>query len=257
MNALDEIAAAFAGLKTAFMPYVPLGYPTVEDSLAVVRTVVEAGASLVELGVPFSDPLADGPTIQAATQTALKNGVTVARSLQLARRLRAEGITVPFLLMGYLNPFLAYGLDRLARDAAGAGISGFIIPDLPPEEAGEFDALCARHNLALVYFLAPTSPPERVALVCRKGRGFIYLVSLTGVTGAREELSAGLVPFIRRVRAAAGVPLAVGFGISTGQQAHRVAQHADGVIVGSALVRQAGQSLQAVRRLAAEIAAAM
>ncbi|RME51550.1 MAG: tryptophan synthase subunit alpha [Caldilineae bacterium] len=257
MTGLEHIAQTFAQTRTAFMPYVPLGYPTVEDSLAIVRALVEAGADMLELGVPFSDPLADGPTIQAATQRALQNGVTVESCLHMARQLRAEGIAVPFLLMGYLNPFLAYGLERLVREAAATGVDGFIIPDLPPEEAGDFDALCAAHGLAPIYFLAPTSTPERVALVSRKGRGFLYLVSLTGVTGARDALSETLPAFIGRVRAATSLPLAVGFGISNGAQARQVAQHADGVIVGSALVKRAAQSVQAVRELAAEISAAL
>lgn len=243
--------------KPAFMPYIPLGYPTPEASLDAVRAVVAAGADMVELGVPFSDPLADGPTIQAATQRALENGITVETCLQMAAQLRTEGISVPFLLMGYLNPFLAYGLENLVADAAKIGVDGFIIPDLPPEEADEMDALCRKHNLALVYFLAPTSTPERIARVTEKARGFIYLVSLTGVTGARNRLSDTLPQFVARVRAATDTPLAVGFGIGDGAQARHVAQFADGVIVGSALVKRMADSTAAVRALAEEIAGAV
>jgi tryptophan synthase alpha chain len=257
MNGLSQILATFANKKTAFMPYAPLGYPTIEDSLEVIRTLVKAGADLIELGVPFSDPLADGPTIQAATQKALENGVNVAKCLELAKQLRAEGIITPFLLMGYLNPFLAYGLEQLVNKAVEAGINGFIIPDLPPEEADELDGLCVQNNLALIYFLAPTSTPERLTLVAQKARGFIYLVSLTGVTGARNQLSETLPAFIERVRGVTDKPLAVGFGISNGQQARQVAQYADGVIVGSALVKRAAQSSAAVGELAAEIAVAL
>ncbi len=257
MSGLQSISDVFARKNTAFMPYVPLGYPTVEDSLAVVRSLVKAGADLIELGVPFSDPLADGPVIQAATQKALENGVTVAKCLQMAGQLRAEGIDTPFLLMGYLNPFLAYGLDRLVSDAADLGVNGFIIPDLPPEEADELDALCIEKGLAMIYFLAPTSTPERIKRVAARARGFIYLVSLTGVTGDRSQLSASLPAFINRVRAATHKPLAVGFGISNAQQARRVAQHADGVIVGSALVKRAARSSEAVAELATEIVDAL
>jgi len=161
------------------------------------------------------------------------------------------------LLMGYLNPFLAFGLENLVADAAKIGVDGFIIPDLPPEEANEMDALCRKHNLALVYFLAPTSTPARIALVAEKARGFIYLVSLTGVTGARNQLSDTLPQFVARVRAATDTPLAVGFGIGDGAQARHVAQFADGVIVGSALVKRMANSTAAVRALAEEIAGAV
>jgi tryptophan synthase alpha chain len=159
--------------------------------------------------------------------------------------------------MGYLNPMLAYGLPRLAADGAAAGVDGFIVPDLPPEEAEELENACRRHQLALVYLLAPTSPPGRIALVAEKSRGFIYLVSLTGVTGARDRLPAGLADFVGRVRAVARQPLAVGFGIASGAQAKTVAQLADGVIVGSALVERAGRSLAEVRQLADELRAAL
>jgi len=257
MTGLDRIAAVFAAKKTAFMPYAPLGYPTIEGSLAVVRALVAGGADLIEIGVPFSDPLADGPTIQAATQQALENGISLTQCLAMIEQLRAEGISTPFLLMGYLNPFLAFGLDRLGPAAAAAGVDGFIVPDLPPEEAAEFDAMCEQHSHALIYFLAPTSTPARIKLVAQKARGFIYLLALTGVTGARDSLSDSLPDFVGRVRAETDTPLAVGFGIGDGAQAKAVGQYADGVIVGSALVKQAGQSPQAVQTLAAEIAAGL
>jgi tryptophan synthase alpha chain len=234
-----------------------LGDPTPDKSLELVQTLVAAGADLLELGVPFSDPLADGPTIQAATQRALANGVTTAACIAMVADLRAGGVDTPALLMGYVNPILAYGLQRFVADSAAAGVDGFIVPDLPPEEAGELEAACRQHNLALVYLLAPTSPPERIALVAEKSQGFIYLVSLTGVTGARDALPPGLAGFVARVRAAARKPLAVGFGIGSGEQARAVAQLADGVIVGSALVQRAGQSLESLRKLAVELREAL
>jgi tryptophan synthase alpha chain len=260
MTGIKRIVNAFQPHRAAFMPYTVLGYPTPGKSLAAVQALVAAGADLLELGVPFSDPLADGPTIQAATQRALENGVTTGDCIAMVAALRACGMDTPALLMGYVNPILAYGIQRFVADSAAAGVDGFIVPDLPPEEAGELEAACRQHNLALVYLLAPTSPPERVALVAEKSQGFIYLVSLTGVTGARDRLPPDLADFVARVRAAdpsAGKPLAVGFGISSGQQARAVAQLADGVIVGSALVQRAAQSLESLHKLAVELRAAL
>ncbi|MFQ5614224.1 MAG: tryptophan synthase subunit alpha, partial [Anaerolineae bacterium] len=247
--------------RPAFMPYTVLGYPTPQATFSIVRSLVEAGADLLELGIPFSDPLADGPTIQAATRQALAQGMTVTRCIEMVVALRAGGVETPALLMGYFNPILAYGLERFVADSAAAGVDGFIIPDLPPDatQADELEATCRAHSLALVFLLAPTSTPERIALVAAKARGFLYLVSLAGVTGAREALPPGLAAFVRRVRAATSQPLAVGFGIGTAAQARAVghAAGADGVIVGSALVQRAGQSVESVRELALEIRQAL
>jgi tryptophan synthase alpha chain len=253
MTGIERISAAFGKEHPAFMPYAVLGYPSRAAGLETIKTLVEAGADLLELGVPFSDPLADGPTIQAATQKSLENGTTLRDCLAMTRELRAEGIDTPALLMGYINPIMAYGPAQFVADAASAGVDGFIVPDLPPEEAGEFEELCARHGLALVYLLAPTSTPARIKLVAGKSKGFIYLVSLTGVTGARTELPPGLADFVARVRALTDTPLAVGFGIGDGRQARTVAQLADGVIVGSALVKRAAESVERVRELAVEL----
>ncbi len=257
MTGIERISSAFRPHHTAFMPYSVLGYPSPAASIEVVQTLVAAGADLLELGVPFSDPLADGPTIQAATQHALQQGVTPARCIAMAADLRARGMQTPALLMGYINPILAYGVDRFAADSAAAGVDGFIVPDLPPEEADELEAACRLHGLALVYLLAPTSSAERIALVAEKSQGFIYLVSLTGVTGARASLAPGLADFVARVRAVTSKPLAVGFGIGSGEQAQSVAQLTDGVIVGSALVKRAGESTERVRALAVEIRKAL
>jgi tryptophan synthase alpha chain len=254
---IERIAQAFHPGRAAFMPYSVLGYPTPAGSLGVVRTLIAAGADLLELGVPFSDPLADGAVIQAAAQRALENGITLAECIRMAAELRNGGAQTPALLMSYANPILAYGVERYAAECAAAGVDGTIVPDLPPEEAGELEAAFQQHGLALVYLLAPTSTAERISLVAERSQGFIYLVSVTGVTGARQALPAGLEDFIRRVRAVTAKPLAVGFGISTGEQARVIAQLADGVIVGSALVRRAGESLERVGELAAEIRAAL
>ena len=220
------------------MPYFTIGYPDYETSLDVIAACCAAGADLMELGIPFSDPLADGPTIQRSTQIALENGISVAGCLQAVRDLRSRGIETPFLLMGYINPALSFGLERFAREAAASGADGFIIPDLPPDEAGEFSAHCAAHGLGLVHLLAPNSPPERIALVAARSIPFIYLVSITGVTGARAGLPPEIGPFIEKVATLNpdGKPLAVGFGIATAAQAKAVAEVAAGVIVGSALI---------------------
>jgi tryptophan synthase alpha chain len=235
------------------MPYMVLGYPTREASLQVAQALVDAGADLLELGVPFSDPLADGPTIQAAGQRALGNGVTLAACLEMVAELRRRGVRTPALFMTYVNPILAYGIERCVADSAAAGVDGFIVPDLPPEEAGELEGCCREYGLGLVYLLAPNSPEERIALVAEKSQGFIYLVSLTGVTGARDRMPPDLADFVERVRAHTRKPLAVGFGIGSGEQARAVAELADGVIVGSALVQRAGESVERVRALAQEL----
>jgi tryptophan synthase alpha chain len=246
MNGLEHVASAFKAAQTegraALMPYFTLGYPTPEMSLDIVEAISGAGADLIELGVPFSDPLADGPTIQHSTQVALEQGVNAAQCIEMVAGLRARGVSQPFMLMGYVNPILAFGVARFVAEAAKAGADGLIVPDLPPEEAAEIEAACRAHGRVLVYLLAPTSPPERVELLVSRTTGFLYLVSLAGVTGARDALSPHLADFVRRVRAVARTPLAVGFGISTPEQARAVGQLADGVIVGSALIKAAGQS---------------
>jgi len=257
---LDAVfaAAARAG-RAVFMPYVVIGHPDIETSLALVEALAAAGADLFELGIPFSDPLADGPVIQKATQHALDHGVTVASCLAAVRELRGRGVRAGFNLMGYFNPILAYGLERFCADAAAAGVDGVIVPDLPPEENGELAAACSDHGLALIRFLAPTSTAARVQMVTQQAEGFLYLVSLTGVTGARDALPADLAAFVARVRALTSVPLAVGFGISTPEQAHSVAQVADGVIVGTGIVKRAAgpDPVTTVREFGQALAAAM
>ncbi len=244
MTGIQRIEQTFIRLlakdQAAFMPYMPVGYPSPELSPAIFHALVDAGADLIEIGVPFSDPLADGPTIQAATQQALAQGVVPADAFKLVSQLRDEDVRVPLILMGYVNPILAYGMERYVADAAAAGADGFIVPDLPPEEAGEMEALAREHHLALIHLVAPTSTPERLDLAAAHSSGFLYLVSVAGVTGARDELPPNLSEFVSRVRGHTELPLAVGFGIATPEQARQVAQMADGVVVGSALVRQAG-----------------
>jgi tryptophan synthase alpha chain len=237
---MSRIAETFARLqaagRTAIMPYLMVGFPERDSALELVPALEAAGADLFELGVPFSDPLADGATIQRAGERALANGVSVPFCLETVAALRARGVRAPLVLMGYFNPFLRYGLARLAADAAAAGADGLIIPDLPPEEAAECQAVCRAHGLDLIFFAAPTTPDERIAEIATMASGFIYCVSLTGVTGARRDLSADLPAFLARVRRHTDLPLVVGFGISRAEHVRQVGAHADGAIVGSALV---------------------
>ncbi len=244
MKPIEPIQQAFGKGKPAFMPYFSFGYPNFETSLEIMAACAENGADLMELGIPFSDPLADGPTIQHSTQVALEQGVTVQKCLEGVRLLRARGIEIPLILMGYYNPALAYGLEKLVQEAASAGANGFIIPDLPPQEGEEMERLCRAEGLALVYMLSPNSTSARIEMVSQHASGFTYLVAVTGITGERTSLPPDLAGFIRRVRSKAQTPLAVGFGISTPEQARAVGQAADGVIVGSALIRRVGQALE-------------
>jgi len=242
MNRIEE---AFKN-KPIFMPYFPLGYPDLETSIDVIEALAKNGADLMEVGLSFSDPLADGPVIQKATQIALENGITVKKSLEAIAELRGRGVGIPLVLMGYYNPMLAYGLEKFVRDAQSAGIDGFIIPDLPPEESEEFAAVLSGTaggvEAPLIRMLAPTTPPERMETVVRGAQGFVYLVSVTGVTGARQSLAEGLGELITSVRQHTSAPVCVGFGIGTPEQAQEVGALADGVIVGSACVRAIGAS---------------
>jgi tryptophan synthase alpha chain len=245
-NGIQRIANVFektrAEKRAALISYLTLGYPTPEASLALAEAAVAGGTDLLELGVPFSDPLADGPVIQRAAHVALQQGMTVARCLEMARSLRQRGIELPLIFMGYYNPILAYGEEDFCRACYEVGVDGLIVPDLPPEEGQRLEEGCGRYGLALIYLLAPTSTPERLRLVTERSRGFVYLVSVAGITGPRDRLPPDLDAFVRRVRSVTDKPLAVGFGISTPAQAGQVAALADGVVVGSALVRLAEAS---------------
>jgi len=238
---MNRIENAFKN-KPIFMPYFPLGYPDLDTSIGVIEALAKYGADLIEVGLSFSDPLADGPVIQKATQVALEKGITVKKSLQAVAELRRRGVNIPLILMGYYNPMLAYGLEKCIHDTQEAGADGFIIPDLPMEEAGEFVGASHDSPLPLIQMLAPTSSPERMEIIARNAKGFIYLVSVTGVTGARSSISDGLGDLIARVREHTSVPVCVGFGIGTPEQAKQVGALADGVIVGSACVKTIGEN---------------
>ena len=222
--------------KTALAPFITIGFPDVETSVALAKAIVQAGADILEMGIPFSDPLADGPTVQMSSFRALQQGVNVRVSLDVARRLRHDGVDAPLIFMGYYNPFLRYGASDLVRDAAKAGVDGLIVPDLPPEESGPFKDLCDSRGLYLIPMLAPTSTDERIAQACRDAKGFIYCVSLTGVTGARTELASGLADLVGRIQRHTDLPVLVGFGVSQREHVEAIGRFADGAVVGGALV---------------------
>jgi tryptophan synthase alpha chain len=255
---MSKITTVFENLhragRTALMPYLTMGYPQRESALALVPALVEAGTDLIELGIPFSDPLADGATIQAAAQQALTNGMTLSLCLEQAAALREQGVAVPFVLMGYYNPIFQMGTGRFARRAAAAGVDGVIVPDLPPEESNDLHSALRAQGIDLIFLLPPTSDNGRLQIVTERTSGFLYLVSLTGVTGARDHLPSDLESFVARVRSATELPLAVGFGISTPAQAAQVARIADGVIVGSALIKAIGRGEDPVTAASAFIA---
>jgi tryptophan synthase alpha chain len=234
---MSKIASVFSppGHK-ALIAYVTVGYPTIEATLKVVPLLAENGCDIIELGIPFSDPLADGVTIQKSSFHALQNGVTPQLCLELAGQL-SQKVDIPLVFMTYYNPVLKYGLDNFSTACADAGISGVIIPDLPPDEGSDLEAISQGQGIDLIYLLAPTSTEERIRLAAGRSRGFIYLVSITGVTGARDRVPADLEAFVARVRKLATQPLCVGFGISTPEQAGQIAWIADGVIVGSRIIQ--------------------
>jgi tryptophan synthase alpha chain len=254
---IDRIASAFAGhgKRAALMPYLMGGFPDLDGSLAAGEAAASAGADLIELGIPFSDPLADGPVIHDAATRALAAGATPYGVLGVCERLSAR---VPVVLMVYANVVLTAGAEAFALRAASAGAAGLIVPDMPHDEAGELRAACDAEGIALVPLVAPTSTPERMRAIGADARGFVYAVSLTGTTGERTALAEGLGETVAQVREVADVPVAVGFGISTGEQASEVAALGDGVIVGSRIVRAAAEGgAAAVAAVVEELAAAL
>ncbi len=252
---MSNLESAFVGRgKKALVAYVTVGYPDVETTLRLVPLLARNGCDVVELGIPFSDPLADGATIQQASHVALQNGVTPDVCLDVAARVSRE-VETPLVFMSYYNPLLHRGLDRFCAASASSGVSGLIVPDLPPDEGAELETAGQRHGVDLIYLVAPTTTGERLTRAAARSRGFLYLVSLTGVTGARAELDGGLEHFVARVRATTSLPLCVGFGISSPAQASRVAKVADGVIVGSRLLQlvEADRSLVSVATFVCEL----
>lgn len=232
---MSRISAVFKPNHKALIAYVTAGYPDISATPRVVSLLAENGCDIIELGIPFSDPLADGATIQKASHMALERGITPQACLDLAAALR-RNVSLPLVFMTYYNPVMNFGLEDFCEGCTRTGINGLIVPDLPPEEGVELERITREHGLDLIYLLAPNSTPERIGTVAEKSRGFIYLVSLTGVTGARDTLPAELEDFIERVRQRAKQPLCVGFGVATPEHARRIGAVADGVIVGSRII---------------------
>ncbi len=238
MNRIDRaFGRARAENRSALIVFITAGDPDLETTRELVPVLAEAGADIVELGVPHSDPIAEGPTIQAASERSLKHGTTLVRVLGLCQELRSR-TDVPIVLMGYLNNVLAYGEERLAQDAASSGVDGLIVTDAPHDESADLQAACEKAGVHRILLVAPTSTPVRVVEIASRSRGFVYCVSVTGVTGARDQLPPDLESLVGRIRRVTETPVSVGFGISTPSLAAEVARMADGVIVGSALVQR-------------------
>jgi len=237
----DRFSASFARAaeerRTGVILYITTGHPSLAATRELVPALVEAGADAIELGVPFSDPLADGATIQAASFHALKQGVTLEACLRLVADLRPQVPNTPMALMGYYNPVLRYGLAEFAQAGGQAGLDGVIVPDLPPEESGLLAGECAPRRIAVIPLVAPTSTDARIEKACKNARGFIYCVSVAGVTGAREAVAPEVFTLLERVRRYTSLPRAVGFGISRRQHVEAIGPRAEAVVVGSALVR--------------------
>lgn len=250
------------------IPFVTAGFPGLGSTVSVVTALARAGADMVEIGIPFSDPLADGPTIQRASERAIANGVTPASILEMVADLRAGEVAagIPILLMGYCNPILRYGLDSFVGDAGEAGVDGLIVPDLPPDEATEYREACHRHQLSAVFLMAPNAPDERIRLVDEASTDFSYCVSVTGVTGARGQVQERTTAFLERVGRIATKPFVVGFGIKEPEHVRAVGNRAAGVVIGSALIdemedaddpaRAAAGRLSTLVRAAREVAEA-
>ncbi|WP_306317860.1 MULTISPECIES: tryptophan synthase subunit alpha [unclassified Streptomyces] len=245
--------------ETTLVAYLTSGYPGLGETVGLIRAAADAGADVIELGVPFSDPLGDGPVIQATGQAALDTGTTTAATLDVVAEARACGVEVPIMLMGYCNPFLRYGLTQLYDDAKSAGADGFVVPDLPVREGAEWRAHAEKYELGQVFFAAPGSSTERIAESAAASRGFLYVLAANGVTGVRSELAADIDAYLDRVRSVCEVPMAVGFGISRPEHVAALRGRTDGVIVGSALLQAIGEAPDAGgrRRVTTEMITAL
>jgi len=247
---MSRLSEKFATLRSrgerALIPYLTAGYPTPAHTVKLLQSLERGGADVIELGVPFSDPLADGPTIQAASSVALDHGVTLPQILEMVREFRKTGSETPIVLFGAYNPYFHYGLERFAKDAKEAGADAVLIADLPVEEADEAAPILKAAGLDLICLIAPTSNLERKRIICEHGSGFLYYISIKGVTGARQNLSFELGETMSEIKSCTHLPVAVGFGISTAAQAKQVGEWADGVVVGSALIDLITRNSQAI-----------
>ncbi|MCG6949393.1 MAG: tryptophan synthase subunit alpha [Acidobacteria bacterium] len=262
MNRIEKsFRAAKRDRRAAFIPYITAGDPGLERTVELVRALANAGADIVELGVPFSDPIADGPTNQRAAERALASGTTLTRVLATVEVIRRE-IETPIVLFTYANPVVRYGVERFARDASAAGVDGVLLTDVPAEEMAPFEEQMGAHGIDLIMLVTPTSDRRRMKAAARFGGGFLYLVSRTGVTGVRKDLDSELASNVRTAGKASKLPVAVGFGISSPDQVARVAALADGVVVGSAIVSRIGalgdceELVSEIETFAGELAAA-
>ncbi len=239
---MDRIAQTFEALRAegrkGLVGYLTAGDPDIDQSERDLREAIENGLDVLELGVPFSDPTADGPTIQAAAQRALAGGMNVTKTFELVRRIRADH-DIPIVLFGYVNPFFRYGYEKTCADAAEAGADAMLLVDVPFEEADELAGPMAEHGLSRIPLIAPTTPRERAATILANASGFVYYIMVKGVTGARTEIAQDVGAHVKPLHELTDLPIAVGFGVSTGAQARQVSEHADAVVVGSALVRAA------------------
>lgn len=253
---MSRIQSCFEALKakkrTAFLAYVTVGFPSRNATPQIAASLLKGGADILELGMPFSDPLADGATIQHSNQVALDNKVTLKDCLDAAKQVRLTNKTAPILLMGYYNPILHYGLSKFCTDSVKAGVDGFIVVDLPPDEAAELKKECVRNKLDLIFLLTPTSSDDRMERVCRDASGFIYIVTVAGVTGARASVNTAVPELVARVRKHTNLPLAVGFGVSTAEQFRDIGKYADGVAVGSAIISAIDKPTTAAAALGAK-----
>ena len=236
-NRIDRrLALVKSNNGTAIVPYITVGYPTIDLSIDIVKGIIRSGADIVELGIPFSDPLADGPTIQMTNFKALGNGANLRSAIELLRLIRKDDLETPIIFMGYYNPFLNHGTKDLLREAALSGLDGLIVPDLPLEESSLMVEECKSNDIHFIPLLSPTSTDERISLACRQAGGFIYCVSLTGVTGARKKLSSWVQGLVDRIRKHTDLPVLVGFGITSRADVLEIGKFADGAVVGSALL---------------------
>jgi tryptophan synthase alpha chain len=242
-NRIDQLFSKFKKRKEkALIGYLTAGFPSKPNFRQLVPLLEENGIDILEIGVPFSDPIADGPTIQYASEVALKNGVTLDWILNSVKTLRQEGIRLPLILMSYCNPVHAMGLERFFQRAKASGVDGVIIPDLVPEEGRPYARAAKQYGIDLIYLVAPTTPKARLRAIAKETHGFLYAVSLTGVTGVRKAVTADVSHFLKSIKSVCKKPVAVGFGVSTPQQVRDLSRHADGVIVGSALIRAVEKS---------------
>jgi len=252
-----KISEARRSKKKLFCIFLTLGYPSIAVTERLVLSSEKAGVDIIELGFPFSDPLADGPTIQYSSEQAIKKNVRMQDAFALVRRLRQKGCKVPIVFFGYFNPVFSYGGKEFARDARNAGMDGLIIPDLPPEEEAEFQKACRKQNLHRVQLVAPTTKDQRAKMLVGKSQGFVYYVSLRGVTGARKAMPADLKAHLAKLKRMTAKPVLAGFGISTPEQAREISRMSDGVIVGSAVIEHLKRGVPAAERFIEKMARAV